>query len=759
MVERFDKGRNMRLGRDDEVVRFAEEAPPRDAEGQEVLPSEPWRVLIADDDDEVHISTAFVLRGVCIDSRPLQLYHAHSAVEAETLLRSTRHIAVLMLDVVMETPDAGLRLIEVIRKDIGLNNLRIILRTGQPGYAPEIDVIRDYDINDYRTKADLTQTRLITSLTSAVRAYQQLEQIQAAKRGMDALARASNELFRSRRMEDLARSLFKQLGRVLGIHASGLFCVERLEFGDQNDSGLQVFYGCGEYAGLEGKSARRVLSVEMQRAIQRCLAGKTLIFEPHSALFWLGTSKSDAVVVLMLDQPLSSLEQRLLEMFSASLSVGFENVDLIERLDFFAFFDSLTRLPNRNRFINELNEALFVRQEQKRILVLVDVVRFSEVNEALGVKSGDSLLILIAKRLRSALGAGVKLARVSGDTFGLFGDARDIDPEAVKRIFTPVFFVHGQALPIQVRLGIVEADAKSDGAELLRNAGLALMQTKALGGGTCVRFSPEISENALSRVNILQGLRAAIDFQRGLALNFQPVLDLASDSIEGVEAFVRWRDDRGVLLAPARFIPLAEQAGLIGELAQWVMGTALKQFSVWQQTWAKSAYLSINLSAVQFRDEHMSERMLDMFGRHGVSPSAVVLELNQTVSREDRPLVLAHLQRLRSAGVRIAFDDFGVDGFSLRQLLDLPLEILKVERSFTERVTLSEADRASFKAIMDLSRARGLGLVAKGVETAEQQRALEDIGCQVMQGYFLAQPMTEKSFEDWLRKRPSKDLP
>lgn len=755
-TDTINQGCNPRIGTDEEFMRFSDEAPLVEEGGEGVSAPLPWCVLIADDDEEVHLATAFVLRGVTIDSRPLQLLHAHSALEAEALLRATPHVAVAMLDVVMETTDAGLRLVEIIRKKIGLQTLRIILRTGQPGYAPELDVIRSYDINDYRAKSDLTQTRLITSLTSALRAYHQLEQIQAANRGMDAVAHASNELLRLRRMQDLARGLFEQIGAVLGIPAAGLMCVERLDFGDEEDAGLRVLYGCREYAALQGKTIDKALNVDMLRSIQRCVAARTRIFEPDRVLLWLGTSKSDAVAVFMLDQPLTSLDQRLLEMFSASLSMGFENVDLIERLDFFAYFDPLTRLPNRTRFLNEVNEALFVRRDHEWSLALADVLGFSEVNDALGHKCGDSLLVLIAKRLRSTMGPEVRLARISADTFGIFGPSAQIEPDTFMRAFEPVFFVHGHALVVQMRLGITGVgDCKGDAVELLRNASLALDRARVSNGKACVRFSADMSEDAQSRVSMLHNLRAAIDFHRGLSLHFQPILDVSVDKVLGLEAFIRWRDDRGVLLVPGRFIPLAEQTGLIGELGYWVIESALQQFSVWQRDWASAAYLSINVSSVQFREERMAERVLAALHEHDVLPSSLVLEINESICREDRGRVLRHLGRLRQAGVRIAFDDFGGDGFSLRQLNVFPLDMLKIERSFVEMLTVSDANLATVRAIVDLSRGRGLGVVAKCAETAEQVASLVSLDCCVMQGFHLCCPMGEKALEAWIQARSS----
>lgn len=731
------------------LLEFAEEAAPRAPADEPQLA--PWRILITDDDEEVHRATAFALRGLRIDGRPLELLHAFSAVEAETLLRNTRDVAVAMLDVVMETSDAGLRLVETIRETLGLRSMRIVLRTGQPGYAPELEVIRRYDINDYRTKSELSQTRLVTTLTAAARAYEQLETARATARGMDAVSRSANTMFRLHRSQDFARVVLDRLEEVLGQSIDALVAMEHSS-AIPAEPGLQIVCARGRYAAFTACPTERTLDVELLRAIRRCTAARCSVFEASRFCLWLGSGARDAVVVVDHARPLREIERRLVEMFAASLAVGFENVDLIERLDFFAFFDALTHLPNRTRFITEVDQDLFAHQGGSRCLALADVVRFSEVNDALGHRCGDTLLVAVAKRLRQTLGAAVTLARVSGDTFGLYGPENAVAPAAINKAFEQAFFVHGHALTVQLRLGLVRVgECKGNAVELMRNASLALNQARRAGGGACCVFSAMMSEDVQSRVGMLHSLRAAIDFKRGLSLHYQPFFDAASGGLQGLEVLLRWRNDFGELLPPTRFIPLAERTGMIHELGMWVLEQALERFGIWlRQGWQLD--LALNVSAVQLRSEDFVARLRKQIEFSDVDPRRLVFDLSEQISCEDPQMLGRQLQALRALGIRFALDDFGKGPGSLSQSSALPVDLLKIDPQFVAGVSESAAGRALPAATAELARLRGLGLLAKGVETAEQAAILREMGCGLMQGFHFARPLPLEQMELWLRE-------
>ncbi len=737
----------------EDLLHFAEEVLPDDS-STDASAVQPWRVLITDDDEEVHRATTFALRGLLIDGRPLDLLHASSAIEAEALLRRERNIAVAMLDVVMETEDAGLRLVSTIRDTLGLKTLRIVLRTGQPGYAPELEVIRRYDINDYRTKSELSQTRLITTLTAAVRAWEQLETVAAANRGMNAVARSSNTIFRTHAVPEFARLVVDRLESLLDEKLSALVCMDPNSVAPARQDGMSVVLATGAHAAKHGCQIDKALDAELLRAIRRCAAAHTCLFESGRFLLWLGSASRDAVVVADLARPLREVERRLIEVFAASLAVSFDNVDLIERLDFYAYHDPLTRLANRTRFLAEVDQDLFARQGGSRCLAVADVVRFAEVNDTLGYQCGDTLLAGVAKRLRGALGAAVFVARISGDTFALFGPENAIDHKALRAAFEAPFFVHGHALSVQLRLGLARvADCRGNAAELLRSAMLALNETRRHEGQDFCVFSAALSEDVQTRVSLLHNLRAAIDFKRGLALHYQPVLDVASGKVWGMEALLRWRSDFGEQVAPARFIPLAERTGMIHELGLWVLEQALDRAALWRRQFSLPLNLVGNVSPVQLRIQDFVRQVRRIIEFSDVPPASLVFDMTEALCREAGELSLAQLQGVRDLGVQLALDDFGTGSASMQQLLALPLDQIKIPPGFVAGVAESGAAGAPAASIITLAQGRGLAVIAEGVEQPGQQAALESLGCSLMQGHHLAEPMPAEQFERWLRSR------
>ncbi|MBS1210135.1 MAG: hypothetical protein H6R19_2533 [Proteobacteria bacterium] len=730
---------------------FADDRPAKGA-GSDAPAQRPWLVLITDDDEEVHRATTYALRNVEVDGRPLELLHASNASETLTLLQEHEDIAVAMLDVVMETPDAGLRLVETLRNELGRHSMRIILRTGQPGYAPELEVIRRYDINDYRTKSELTQARLITTLTAAIRAYEQFELMHAANRGMETVARASNEIFRLRSAQEFARILLLRLAELLRHPIDGVVCFERKLADNQRDHGLSIESGSGRYAPMQACEAEKALDVEHLRSIQRCMAVRSVVFEPGRFSMWLGNGLRDAVAVVDLPQPLHEVDRRLVELFASNLVVAFENVDLIERLDFFAFFDPLTHLPNRTRFLSDVDLDLFARQGGSRCLAIADIVRFSDVNDALGHRCGDSLLVAVAKRLRGALGAEVMLSRMNGDVFGIYGPENAVDPVRVAKAFGPAFFVHGHALSIQMRIGLVRvSQCKGNAVELLRNANLALNQARQAGGGSFCEFSVMMSEDVQSRVSILHSLRAAIDFKRGLAVHYQPLVNVVTGEVCGAEALLRWRNDFGESVPPLRFIPLAERTGMINELGIWVLEQALDRLSAWHRLGYHQMCMTVNISPVQLREDDFVIQLQRIIDYCDIRPERVCLDLTEAVCLEDPVMLASRLKALHDIGVLLAIDDFGSGDSSLRQLMNLPVDWVKVAPGYVTRLEQSDTERAIAASIFDLAKKRGRCVVAEGVETAEQAQALQEMGCELMQGFHFGHPMAAEQFGVWLR--------
>ena len=318
-------------GNDDPLIAIEDDEVPDASVRKHGLT--PWRLLVIDDDDEVHRVTRFALRGVEIEGRPLELLHAHSAREGETLLRRQRDIACILLDVVMETPDAGLSLVQVIREVIGNTMVRIILRTGQPGQAPERSVILEYDINDYKAKTQLTAQQLFTCTVAALRSYEDLITIDANRRGLEKIIEASSSLSKTRSMKLFAAGVLTQLSAIVGAGPDAILCVQRGDIRRTDSEGLYVLAGSGRYEQLINEPLDDHVEPEIAEEIRRCLAERQNIFhQTHAAMYINTLNGRENVVYMSSDRALNRLDQRLIELFCDKITVGFENIYLYEQL-------------------------------------------------------------------------------------------------------------------------------------------------------------------------------------------------------------------------------------------------------------------------------------------------------------------------------------------------------------------------------------------------------------------------------------------
>ncbi|MEJ7808686.1 MAG: DUF3369 domain-containing protein, partial [Telluria sp.] len=385
-----------------------------------------WRVMIIDDDEDVHSTTTFALGNLDMQHRPLEFVHAYSAAQAREMLKTETDIAVILLDVVMEQDDAGLHLVRHIRETLRLSDVRIILRTGQPGYAPEIDAIRDFDINDYKTKSELTRIKLFTTVTAAIRSYEQIRAINTSRRGLDQIVRASTELMALHGVQNFAAGVLTQIADILQVPANGLLCAR--ESLDGNDE-LAVMAGAGASRSLGSGRISAQDAPQVHAAMTRTLLnGRNSYEQGYVTLYFAGKSSRDFVAFMYVGRVLCDIDRRLLDVFCSNVSVGLDNVELVSHLHNAAFYDQLSKLPNRTRLVEILDATLAGPARDEGTLCLVDLDHFAETNDALGHQFGDALLVAVAARLLSSLGRELTVARIGGDIFCVLGDAAAVNP-------------------------------------------------------------------------------------------------------------------------------------------------------------------------------------------------------------------------------------------------------------------------------------------------------------------------------------------
>ena len=450
-----------------------------DATDIELKLGKDWNILIVDDDEEIHTVTRLALSDLIVNDRKLNFIHAHSAKEAKERLHEYGNtIAIILLDVVMETDDAGFDVVKYIREEMGLNEPRIILRTGQPGFAPEEQVIKLYDINDYKTKTELTRSKLLTTIISSIRSYQQIITISQSRIGLEKIIASSANLFEEHSLKAFCEGVVTQISSLIGLESEGLLCARAGSLLDLDDENIYVLGAAGEYAEFINQPVNNIHNDEITENVHRCLRLKQHIFDISCSVLYISRAGFEAAVYMRQTQSINELDKHLLEVFLSSISVGYENVNLFHELRNAAFRDWLTRLPNRNQFINMLDNPGNIASKNCCV-ALVDVNHFSDVNDGLGQEVGNDLLRAIAERMQSTLPSTTRLSRLAADVFGLIGPESDVCPEVINALFDSSFVVDEHVLPVKVKVGLCKVDNERNiGIDLLKRANIALNRAK-----------------------------------------------------------------------------------------------------------------------------------------------------------------------------------------------------------------------------------------------------------------------------------------
>ncbi|MEZ5654337.1 MAG: EAL domain-containing protein [Sphingobium sp.] len=416
-----------------------------------------------------------------------------------------------------------------------------------------------------------------------------------------------------------------------------------------------------------------------------------------------------------------------------------------------ALHDVLTGLPNRGMFERRLEQAL----EQSRYdgsqlaLLYVDLDRFKQVNDSLGHPAGDALIQEVAERLTGMVRNSDTVARLGGDEFAIIlanlngtSIVSEIAARIVKDIARP-FDLMGSQTFIGASVGVaISPDHGADRTELIRKADIALYKAKVDGRNQFMLFDPSLDEAVRVREEIGRDLRNAVaDCERQLKVHYQPVFSARTGKMTSVEALLRWDHPERGLTSPAAFVSFAEESGLIEQLGEWVLITALRDAARWP-----GVRVSVNVSPIQIRNPLFARRVMELLGETGIQPEQLELELTETALMERSNEIADTLARLRKRGVRIALDDFGTGYSSLSHIRDIAVDRIKIDRSFVMAIENGNG-QALIEAIVTLALANGMKLTAEGVETAEQRDFLKRVGCDELQGFLLSHPIAAEKID------------
>lgn len=414
-----------------------------------------------------------------------------------------------------------------------------------------------------------------------------------------------------------------------------------------------------------------------------------------------------------------------------------------------AHFDQLTRLPNRALFRDRLQQSLFQAEREGWLVAVLflDLDCFKDVNDSLGHQAGDQLLRTVARRLDRFMRKSNTVARLGGDEFTiLLQDVVSLENVAlvagrIMGAFAEPFMVDDREIFISASIGIAIYPNDGQNAEtLLKNADTAMYHAKNQGRGQFQFFSEEMQTRVNHRLAMQNSLRRAVDREE-FALLYQPRVDLASGSVVGVEALLRWRRPGGKLVAPGEFIAMAEETGLILPIGEWVLRTACLQNMAWAAKSPRPLRMAVNLSVLQLKRQNIHALIMKVLQETGLPPAGLELELTESILMENIREPLADLAALKEAGVHISVDDFGVGYSSLSYLQRLPVHALKIDQSFVREIVSASDDAVIVKTIIAMARSLGLKVVAEGVETPQQMAFLRRQGCDEAQGFLISHPL------------------
>ena len=448
-------------------------------------------------------------------------------------------------------------------------------------------------------------------------------------------------------------------------------------------------------------------------------------------------------------------EMELLIELASDIAFSLDHIAKEEKLNYLAYYDVLTGLANRSLFLERLAQYMrsAVSGGHKLALFLIDLERFKNINDSLGWPAGDALLRQVATWLTHNAGDVNMLARVDADHFAAVlpearqgGDVARLLEKSMAALGEHPFHLNDAVFRIAVKVGVaLFPDDGADADTLYRNAEAALKKAKA-SGDRYLFYTQNMTKTVAGKLTLENQLRQALDKEE-FVLHYQPKVNLASGKLTSAEALIRWNDPRTGLVPPGRFIPILEETGLIYEVGRWALRKAIEDYLRWRAAGLAAVRIAVNVSPLQLRHRGFVDEIKQAIGIDAHAAAGLELEITESLIMEDVKHNIASLQAIRAMGVSIAIDDFGTGFSSLSYLSRLPVDTLKIDRSFVTDMTAGEQGLALVSTIIALAHSLKLKVVAEGVETEEQSRVLRSLNCDEMQGFLFSKPVPSEIFE------------
>ncbi|MGB0215931.1 MAG: EAL domain-containing protein [Alteromonas oceani] len=722
-----------------------------------------WVVLSVEDNQPYQDVLESALQEVAFEGRKIELLRASSAASAATILSKRQDISLILLDIVMETDDAGFYLIDTIRNVIGDELVRIVVLTGQPGVKPHDKAINEYNISEYWNKTDLSADKLKSVVVSNLRTWQISQELQIARRGLQMIVDASRSLTARQDTSEFAHTVLEEIARVINVpNTGGIVCI--VKTGIESLQLAPIVAASSHFRELIDARLENVFSVydedrkqRVEKAIFEAWQTQQHIFENDFTLLFFDTSEHDEKQYLMLvDSPhaLDSNHLNLLQAFAENISSGFVNQALMNKLSQLAYLDTPTGIHNFNWLARELGQQSTYHINNSS-LVLFRLLNYETAEMIAGHDYATKMFKAFCLFINEQLPKHYLLAVWDRETVALvFTLDNKPGEDKLKTIRNTTMEMDELDIQLQFQVGAMDfKDTQSLSlAEVLVLANTALGKARS-SGVDVYNFDYALIQRLANRMRILTALKKALTTRESFFLVLQPKVNLATGKPVGFEALLRWRMEDNTLCPPSEFIPIAEASGLSLEISKMVLA---KTIEVIQRLQAEgySLPVSFNLansdvvSPIIFNEIH---RCID---EQEIDASLLDIEVTETQATEDYTVINPLLRSFIDKGVGVSIDDFGTGYSSLSQLADLAATTIKLDQKFVNDLTAENKDKALHivQMIARLAERFAFKLIAEGVETEEQRQLLMENGYQHAQGYYFAKPMPMDELLDWLAK-------
>ncbi|MEO9530190.1 EAL domain-containing protein [Roseibium sp.] len=719
----------------------------------------PWKILIVDDDPDVHEVTKIAVAGCMFENRAFELLHALSAREAREILEEQQDIAVALVDVVMESDTAGLGLVSWIRSELKNHFTRLILRTGQPGYAPQTDVIMKFDIDGYTEKAELSRTKLITAVVTGLRGYKLVMSLETNRRKLQQLNAHFSAIVEKNALSEFASAVVEHVSELVGQPVDCLLCgLESLPgYGAFDRTNIRVLAATGCFEDKVDLPVDVISDDAVRGCVVKCAETRETCRSSTGVALPLVT-RNGMAGALYLDVAEDLLEElvgsELLKLFVSNVALGYEKTGLLEHIRNLAYVDRITGLSTFSGFIET-----FQRNAAKCTPLLVvhaDVQRFRVIVDGIGDEKAGAVLKKTGHRLSQTFPDALTIARKEKDEFLILlkgGDANRVEDVVarVEEAFQEPITLDDNQISLRMRLGFAAGTADNQNAEqLVRFASIALNNVRQQGHTSHSVFHPEMQEAAFERLRLASLLTSSSN-QMEFSVHYQPIMLAKDESLASFEALMRFRTPSGTFMNTARMIEAAEASGLITEIGAWMFMTSFSEFSRLQGL-SGDVRLNVNLSPQQVQTNRIYKDIEDAASAAGLPLHRLVFEVTEGLFLSNDQVTISLLNWLRDKGAKVVIDDFGTGYSSFSYLRKLPVDGIKIDRSFIMNMDQDADELAVVKSIIAVAKALDLDVTAEGIETITQRKIMQELQCDYLQGYLYSKPQSSDGLSSFIEK-------